>query len=558
MKIFKSMVVVLLFIALTKCAAPGAEEQTHSYDADIIIYGGTAAAVIAAVQSKKMGKSVIVVSPDNHLGGLSAGGLGYTDTGNKQVIGGLSREFYHRLYVHYDKPDAWKWQEKPEYGNKGQGTPAMDGENRTMWIFEPHAAEKVFESLVKENELQILRDEWLDRENGVVQEDGRITTIKTLSGKIFNGKMFIDATYEGDLMAAADVRYHVGREANSVYGEEWNGIQTGVLHHKHWFAKNIDPYLVPGDPSSGLLPRISGEEPGKKGAGDHRIQAYCFRMCLSSHPDNRIPFARPEGYDSTQYQLLARVYAAGWDETFEKFDDIPNRKTDTNNHGPFSTDNIGMNYDYPEASYERRREIIKEHELYQKGLMYFLATDPQVPEGVRNEINKWGLPKDEFVDNGNWPHQIYVREARRMIGEYVMTEHDVLGKREVPEPVGMGSYTVDSHNVQRYVKPDGYVQNEGDIGVRTSKPYSISYRSLIPRKEECRNLLVPICVSSSHIAYGSIRMEPVFMILGQTAATAASLAIDEDVSVQEVQHEKLRQQLEKDDQRLVLEGPCIN
>lgn len=558
MKIFKSMVVVLLFIALTKCAAPGAEEQTHSYDADIIIYGGTAAAVIAAVQSKKMGKSVIVVSPDNHLGGLSAGGLGYTDTGNKQVIGGLSREFYHRLYVHYDKPDAWKWQEKSEYGNKGQGTPAMDGENRTMWIFEPHAAEKVFESLVKENELQILRDEWLDRENGVVQEDGRITTIKTLSGKIFNGKMFIDATYEGDLMAAADVRYHVGREANSVYGEEWNGIQTGVLHHKHWFAKNIDPYLVPGDPSSGLLPRISGEEPGKKGAGDHRIQAYCFRMCLSSHPDNRIPFARPEGYDSTQYQLLARVYAAGWDETFEKFDDIPNRKTDTNNHGPFSTDNIGMNYDYPEASYERRREIIKEHELYQKGLMYFLATDPQVPEGVRNEINKWGLPKDEFVDNGNWPHQIYVREARRMIGEYVMTEHDVLGKREVPEPVGMGSYTVDSHNVQRYVKPDGYVQNEGDIGVRTSKPYSISYRSLIPRKEECRNLLVPICVSSSHIAYGSIRMEPVFMILGQTAATAASLAIDEDVSVQEVQHEKLRQQLEKDDQRLVLEGPCIN
>jgi hypothetical protein len=552
------MVVVLLFIALTKCAAPGAEEQTHSYDADIIIYGGTAAAVIAAVQSKKMGKSVIVVSPDNHLGGLSAGGLGYTDTGNKQVIGGLSREFYHRLYVHYDKPDAWKWQEKSEYGNKGQGTPAMDGENRTMWIFEPHAAEKVFESLVKENELQILRDEWLDRENGVVQEDGRITTIKTLSGKIFNGKMFIDATYEGDLMAAADVRYHVGREANSVYGEEWNGIQTGVLHHKHWFAKNIDPYLVPGDPSSGLLPRISGEEPGKKGAGDHRIQAYCFRMCLSSHPDNRIPFARPEGYDSTQYQLLARVYAAGWDETFEKFDDIPNRKTDTNNHGPFSTDNIGMNYDYPEASYERRREIIKEHELYQKGLMYFLATDPQVPEGVRNEINKWGLPKDEFVDNGNWPHQIYVREARRMIGEYVMTEHDVLGKREVPEPVGMGSYTVDSHNVQRYVKPDGYVQNEGDIGVRTSKPYSISYRSLIPRKEECRNLLVPICVSSSHIAYGSIRMEPVFMILGQTAATAASLAIDEDVSVQEVQHEKLRQQLEKDDQRLVLEGPCIN
>lgn len=558
MKKLKSMVFVLLFIALTKCGAPGAEEQTTSYSADIIIYGGTAAAVTAAVQSKKMGKSVIVVSPDNHLGGLSAGGLGFTDTGNKQVIGGLSREFYHRLYLHYDKPDAWKWQEKSEYGNKGQGTPAMDGENRTMWIFEPHAAEQIFEDLAKENDLQILRDEWLDREHGVVVEDGRIASIKTLTGKTFNGKMFIDATYEGDLMAAVGVKYHVGREANSVYGEEWNGIQTGVLHHKHWFAKNIDPYVIPGDPSSGLLPRISREDPGEKGAGDHRIQAYCFRMCLSSHPDNRIPFARPEGYDSTQYQLLARVYAAGWDETFEKFDHIPNRKTDTNNHGPFSTDNIGMNYDYPEASYERRREIIKEHELYQKGLMYFLSTDPQVPEGVRNEINKWGLPKDEFVDNGNWPHQIYVREARRMIGAYVMTEHDVLSKREVPEPVGMGSYTVDSHNAQRYVKPDGYVQNEGDIGVSTKKPYSISYRSLIPRKEECQNLLVPICVSSSHIAYGSIRMEPVFMILGQSAATAASLAIDEDVSVQDVSYEKLRQQLEKDDQRLVLERSSAN
>lgn len=554
MKILKNIAFLLFIVALTKCATPKAEEQTQAYEADIIIYGGTAAAVTAAVQSKKMGKSVIVVSPDKHLGGLSAGGLGYTDTGNKQVIGGLSREFYHRLYLHYDKPDAWKWQEKSEYGNEGQGTPAMDGENRTMWIFEPHAAEKVFEDLVKEHQVHILRDEWLDREKGVVLEDGSIISIKTLNGKTFKGKMFIDATYEGDLMAAAGVKYHVGREANSVYGEEWNGIQTGVLHHKHWFAKNIDPYVIPGDPTSGLLPRISGEDPGKKGEGDHRIQAYCFRMCLSSHPDNRIPFARPEGYDSTQYQLLGRVYAAGWDETFEKFDDIPNRKTDTNNHGPFSTDNIGMNYDYPEASYEKRREIIEEHELYQKGLMYFLATDPQVPEDVRKEIKKWGLPKDEFVDNGNWPHQIYVREARRMIGEYVMTEHDVLSKREVPEPVGMGSYTVDSHNVQRYVKPDGYVQNEGDIGVRTPKPYNISYRSLIPKKEDCRNLLVPICVSSSHIAYGSIRMEPVFMILGQSAATAASLAIDEGISVQDVQYEKLRQQLENEDQRLVLEG----
>lgn len=554
MKIASNIFFLIIIFALSNCAGSKSDESAQTYDADIVIYGGTSAAVTAAVQAKKMGKSVIVVSPDKHLGGLSAGGLGFTDTGNKEVIGGLSREFYHRLYRHYDQPGSWKWQDKSAYGNKGQGTPAIDGNNRTMWIFEPHAAEKVFEDMVKEHKLEVLRDEWLDRKSGVAVTDSRIVSIKTLSGKIFKGKMFLDATYEGDLMAAAGVKYHVGREGTSVYGEEWNGIQTGVLHHKHWFQKNIDPYVVPGDPSSGLLPRISAEDPGKKGDGDHRIQAYCFRMCLSNHPDNRIPFARPEGYDSTQYQLLARVYAAGWDETFEKFDDIPNRKTDTNNHGPFSTDNIGMNYDYPEASYERRREIIREHELYQKGLMYFLANDPQVPEDVRKAINEWGLPKDEFVDNGNWPHQIYVREARRMIGEYVMTEHDVLSKRDVPEPVGMGSYTVDSHNVQRYVKPDGFVQNEGDIGVKTPMPYKISYRSLIPKKEECNNLLVPVCVSSSHIAYGSIRMEPVFMILGQSAATAASIAIDENISVQEVAYDKLRERLEKDDQRLAYRG----
>lgn len=552
LKIIYSVVFLITLTLLSNCAGSRSDESNQAYTADIIVYGGTSAAVTAAVQAKKMGKSVILVSPDKHLGGLSAGGLGFTDTGNKEVIGGLSREFYHRLYLHYDKPGAWKWQAKSEYGNKGQGTPAIDGNNRTMWIFEPHAAEGVFEDLVKEHALEIYRDEWLNRENGVTLENGRIISIRTLSGKKFSGQMFLDATYEGDLMAAAGASYHVGRESGSKYGEEWNGIQTGVLHHQHWFEKDIDPYVVPGDTSSGLLPRISGDDPGKKGDGDHRIQAYCYRMCLSNHPDNRVPFPKPEGYDPAQYQLLARVYAAGWDQTFNKFDPIPNRKTDTNNHGPFSTDNIGMNYDYPEASYERRREILKEHEQYQKGLMYFLANDPQVPEEVRKKMSQWGLARDEFADNGNWPHQIYVREARRMIGEYVMTEHDVMSEREVPKPVGMGSYTVDSHNVQRYVKPDGYVQNEGDIGVKTPNPYSVAYHALTPKKSECANLLVPVCVSSSHIAYGSIRMEPVFMILGQSAATAAAIAIDDEVSVQEVDYEKLKGQLHRDNQVLSL------
>ncbi|NQU85144.1 MAG: FAD-dependent oxidoreductase, partial [Mariniphaga sp.] len=286
---------------------------------------------------------------------------------------------------------------------------------------------------------------------------------------------------------------------------------------------------------------------------DKRLQAYCFRLCMSNHPDNRVAFPKPKNYDSTQYELLLRVFDSGRRDWFDKYDPIPNRKTDTNNHGPFSTDNIGMNYDYPDASYERRQEIIREHESYQKGLLYFVSNDPRVPDEVRNRMQQWGLAKDEFTDNGNWPHQIYVREARRMIGEYVTTENDVLAKREVPKPIGMGSYTMDSHNVQRYITEDGFVQNEGDIGVHPHEPYSIAYGSLIPKKEECLNLFVPVCVSSSHIAFGSIRMEPVFMILGQSAAVAACLAIDDKIAVQDVEYEKLKTELHKRGQILSLE-----
>ncbi|MDX2067657.1 MAG: FAD-dependent oxidoreductase [Haliscomenobacter sp.] len=521
------------------------------FEADVIVYGGTSAAITAAVQVKKMGKSVIIVSPDTHLGGLSSGGLGFTDTGNKEVIGGLSREFYHRLYEHYQQDNSWVWQKKAEYGNKGQGTPAIDGNNRTMWIFEPHAAEKVFEDFVKEYALTVHRNEWLDRSaKGLSKKSGKIRTMRTLSGNVYRGKMFIDATYEGDLMALAGVSYHVGREANAVYDEKWNGVQTEVFQHGHHFKAKISPYTIENDPSSGLLPEVSAEPAGTYGSGDKRIQAYCFRMCLSNHPDNRIPFVKPAGYDPARYELYARVFASGWRETFHKFDPIPNRKTDTNNHGPFSTDYIGKNYDYPEASYERRKAIIKEHELYQKGLMYFLQNDPRVPADVREKMQQWGLPKDEFTDNGNWPHQLYIREARRMVGEFVMTEADALGKTKVPNPVGMGSYALDSHNTQRYVNADGFVQNEGDIGVHPDRPYSIAYGSILPKIKECQNLLVPICVSSSHIAYGSIRMEPVFMILGQSAATAAVLSINNKVSPQKLPYEKLREVLLKDQQVL--------
>jgi hypothetical protein len=505
------------------------------------------------VQAKRMGKSVVVVAPEKHLGGLSAGGLGFTDTGDKSVIGGLSREFYQRVWSHYDRPEAWKWQKREEYGNKGQGTSAMDSVLRTMWIFEPHVAEKVFEAFVTEYKIPVHRNEWLNRATGVSKHAGRIVTLTTLSGRTYTGRMFIDATYEGDLMAAAGVKYHVGRESRAQYGEQWNGVQTGVLHHRHHFGvlkRPISPYVTPDDRQSGLLPRISSAPPGEFGQADNRIQAYCYRMCLTDHPENRIPFEQPEGYDPRQYELLLRVFGAGWRETFQKFDAIPNRKTDTNNHGPFSTDNIGMNYDYPDASYERRRAILQEHERYQRGWLYFIANDPRVPAEVREEMRKWGLAKDEFTDNAGWPHQIYVRESRRMLGMFVMTENELLKTRPTPDPVGMGSYTIDSHNVQRYVTPEGAVQNEGDIGVSTNGPYSIAYGALAPRRGQADNLLVPVCVSSSHIAFGSIRMEPVFMVLGQSAATAAALAIDGGVAVQDVPYPQLRERLLKDGQIL--------
>jgi len=550
MKTVKSILGAIVVVWLISSCQNQSADNKNTYEADVVIYGGTSAAVTAAVQVVKMGKSVIIVSPDTHLGGLSSGGLGYTDTGNKAVIGGLSREFYHRVWQHYSKEEAWNWQKQSEFGNRGQGTVAMDGENRTMWIFEPHVAEKVFEDFITEYNITVIRNEWLDRENGVVKENGKIVSFKTLSGKTYSGQVFIDATYEGDLMATAGVSYHVGRESNAQYSETLNGVQTGVLHHNHWFWAKISPYKIPGDPSSGVLYGISTLDPGNYGEADKKIQAYCFRMCMTNHDENRIPFPKPDNYDSTKYELLMRSLQTGRKDFFEKFDAIPNKKTDTNNHGPFSSDNIGMNYDYPEASYERRQEIIKEHRDYQAGLLWFVANDSRVPEDIRSKLATWGLAKDEFTDNENWPHQIYVREARRLIGTYVTTENDVLLKREVPQPVGMGSYAMDSHNVQRYITPEGYVQNEGDIGVSPPAPYAVSYGSLIPKKEECTNLLVPVCVSASHIAYGSIRMEPVFMILGQSAATAAVMAIEKKIGMQELPYEELKAKLLDDRQIL--------
>ncbi len=517
---------------------------------DLVIYGPTSAGIAAAVQAQRMNLNVVVVGPDKHLGGLSAAGLGWTDSGNKAVIGGIALEFYQHIYRHYKQPDAWRWQKRDDYGNRAQGTPTSNGSGPAMWVFEPHVAEQIFEEFVSTHNIPVYRNEWLDRSStGVTMQRGHITAITMLSGKVFRGRMFIDATYEGDLMAAAGVTYTVGREGNEQYNESLNGVQTHNAR-SHQFKNNVSAYVVPGDSTSGLLPRVHDDSPGIEGSGDHRLQAYNYRMCLTRVKENRVPFPKPNGYDPQQYELLLRDLLAGSHHIKGKFDMLPNLKTDTNNHGSFSTDNIGMNYDYPDATYARRQEILDEHRTYQQGFCFFLANDPRVPEDVRSWYSQWGLSKDEFEDSGHWPHQIYVREARRMVGDSVVNERHL--RRIIPtnRSIGMGSYNMDSHNVQRYIDEHGHVRNEGDIQVNPGGPYPIDYGAIIPQHEECQNLLVVCAVSTSHIAYGSVRMEPVFMILGQSAATAAAHAIQHDIAIQDVEYTTLAKRLKADGQVL--------
>ncbi|MEM1353477.1 MAG: FAD-dependent oxidoreductase [Planctomycetota bacterium] len=518
---------------------------------DVVVYGGTSAGVIAAVQAKKDGLDVVMVCPDTRLGGLTTNGLGWTDSGQKRVIGGLARGFYEDLYAYYQNDDAWKHQTMQQFVDTPGAGRTVNHDTKTLWSFEPSAAKAIMDRYLKTHEIPVYPDHWLDREGGVAMDGQRITAITTLNGETFNAKVFIDATYEGDLMASAGVRYTTGREPNSAYGETLNGNQPG--RETHQFTKPVDPYVVPGDPSSGLLPRIQPGGTGETGAGDRRIQAYNFRVCLTKVPENRVPFPRPEGYDAKQYELLLRALEAHGPYVFIKFDPAPNAKTDTNNHGPFSTDNIGMNDDYPDADYERRAEIIAEHRAYQQGYFYFLSNDPRVPRAVRERMSRWGLAKDEFVSSGHWPMQLYIREARRMVSDFVITEGHLKLERPTPRPVGMGSYNMDSHNTRRYVDEAGFVRNEGDVQVRLKAPYPIDYLAIVPRRGQCENLLVPICVSSSHIAFGSIRMEPVFMILGQSSAQATKLAIELDIPVQDVPYAVLRERLLASGQ--VLEDP---
>lgn len=529
---------------------------------DIVIYGGTSAGIASAIQCSRMNKSVLLVEPGNRIGGLTTGGLGQTDIGNKSAIGGISREFYEGIKAHYDKPESWRWQEKSEYRDGGQ-TRTADGE-ASMWTFEPSAALAVYETMIAEESIELVKNERLNRTNGVEKNGNTIVSITMESGRKYTASMFIDATYEGDLMAAAGVTYTVGREGNDAYGETLNGVQanfvsqslTGLISknaYNHNFSPGVDPYIVKGDPTSGLLPFVN-EKPGLDGKGDEKVQAYCFRMCLTDHPENRIPFEKPTSYNELNYELLLRNYEAREVQYGDYFypwinSSMPNRKTDTNNRTGFSTDFIGGNYNYPEASYAEREEIIKAHREYQKGLMWTLANHPRIPEPVRKEMSRWGTSRDEFERDDGWQNQLYVREARRMVSDYVMTQYNCEGLHVCNDAVGLAAYGMDSHNIQRYVDANGYVQNEGNVECHGFGPYPISYKSITPRKYECGNLLVPVCVSATHIAFGSIRMEPVFMVLGQSAATAAAMAIDAKCDVQDVPYQQLKNRLEKDGQR---------
>ncbi len=541
----KQVRLTTFFMINILCATMFAAPPETAPQYDVVIYGGTSAGVVAAVQAARMNKRVVLIEPTTHVGGLSAAGLGFTDTGDKRVIGGVAREFYRRIKRRYDEPTAWRYERPEQYEYYRADADAM-------WTFEPHVAEQIFDQMLSELPIDVVRGQRLNRTSGVEMRGQRILAISTEQKRTFHGKMFIDATYEGDLMAAAGVTYTVGRESNAKYNETLNGVQVKQNIHNHRFPKPVDPYVIPGNPNSGLLPHIHSQSPGKEGQGDHRVQAYCFRMCMSNVAENRVPFVKPDDYDPAQYELLLRNFEAGDYRVPLHWLMMPNGKTDTNNNGAFSTDFIGMNYDYPEASYEEREQIVQAHLHYQQGLMWTLANHPRVPQAVRDELSVWGMAKDEFAATDHWPHLLYIREARRMVSDVVMTERDCRRERVIADPVGLGSYNMDSHNTQRYVNEKGLAANEGDVQVSPQGAYLISYRSIIPARGETTNLLVPVCLSASHIAYGSIRMEPVFMILGQSAATAAVLAIEEKCGVQALAYDKLSKRMIEDGQVLEL------
>ncbi|HJR81686.1 MAG TPA: FAD-dependent oxidoreductase [Anaerolineales bacterium] len=483
------------------------QRQNHF---DVTVYGGTAGGIISAISAARGGPNVALLVPGNHLGGMVTGGLSATDHGEKDVVGGYSREFYERAGRHY-----------------GQ---------EIEWYPEPHIAEKVFQEMVQEaGNITVFYQHRLMESRSVDKRGTEITEIRMENGNGFRARIFVDATYEGDLMAQAGVSYTWGRESIHEYSESLAGVRPKDPNHQFDFPVRAH------DETGRLLPEIQRGPRGELGTTDQKIQAYNFRMILTNKSENRVPFPKPLNYKASRFELLRRFLAefVGQNGRPPRVDEIllpreiANHKWDFNNRGPFSTDYIGKNWDYPNASYKRRAEIWQDHIDYTKGLFYFLANDPDVPKLLQDELNEFGLAKDEFVENENWPHQLYVREARRMVGDFVMTQKDIQSELTKPDVIGMGSYNSDSHNVQRYVSTEGYVQNEGNMEVPVT-PYQIPYRLIFPRKSEVTNLLVTVCFSASHVTYSTLRMEPVYMIIGQAAGLAAKMAIEEKAAVQDI------------------------
>jgi len=527
--------------------------EASEHRADVVVYGDASGGVTAAVQAARMGKRVILVSPFGHLGGMTASGLGWSDIGNPAILGGLSREFYHRAYLHYQDDAAWVHEARADFDGDCQGFPPLDNENQLASTFEPGVAEAIFDTMVEIADVHVIKGR-LDLEQGASMSGKRVTAIRLEDGTRVTGGMFIDASYDGDLMAAAGVSFVTGRESNAEYGETCNGI-TGPLAANQ-LPDGIAPCVVPGDASSGLLPGVNPSLRGNVGEGDDLLQAYCYRMVLTDVATNRVPVPKPNGYDEADYEILFRTIEAGYEGPFFKTTLVPNRKTDANNIGGISCDFIGGNYgpgwNWATLDHAERERVAATHRDWQLGLVWTLQHHPRVPDRIRNEIAPWGLAKDEFADNDHWPYNLYIREARRMLTDFVMTERHCRCEEPVHDPIGMGAYTLDSHNTQRFVH-NGMVKNEGDIQSRLNRrAYGISYRSIVPRDGECENLLVPWALSATHIAFGSIRMEPVFMVLGQSAATAACIALANNTSVQAVPYKELRALLLNDEQRLEL------
>ncbi len=509
---------------------------------DILVYGATSGGVLAAVQAARMGTNVTLLARHRSIGGASSNGLGFADVGWWRTIGGLAYEFFHRLWLYYRNPAVWRWQSRDSYkGVHGQGPLAMDDQLQAMWCFEPHAAEYVFRAMLKEAAVRVVHGQ-LDRSAGGVNRTGpTIHSIRTTRGDIFRAGIFIDATYEGDLMAAAGVRYVTGREANNVYDETIDGIERRLAIGNQ-LPQGIDPWKIPGNRKSGLLPGVFPSIDGPDGSGDKKIQAYAYRMCLTDVAANRVAIEKPDGYDPDHYELLFRSISRGV-RRFFTLSALPNRKTDSNNSGGMSTDYIGMSYGYPDGSDAQREYISRAHRHWQIGLVWTLQHHPRVPMEIRKFYSPWGLPRDEFIHTEYWPEEIYVREARRMVGEFVQTQNQVLNDHAVRDGALLGSYTMDSHNVQRYVDHLGQVRNEGDVQYPVPRPYRVSWRIVLPPRGEARNLLVAAAVSASHMGFGSLRLEPVFMMLGQVVGTVAALAHNNKAGVHDLLYRDLRRQL---------------